>query len=232
MIRAAVAQLRNTFWSLDAQRGNPEELAVVIGLFLVLAAFSLIDPRVSIFLCALYAGALALTAPRLGWGLLLFIVPLQYLFHLEEEHFAIFIGAAMLVLAIRTCFEMARAGRPAIDGYGVVLLAFIALVAAHLNFHEAERDAKALVFLITLFFVYTIARECGCDPAGRRLARTAIFLSGATFGVASLLAMYVPIPGLIGATEQISSLRLHGVQANPNSFALFLMPAVLLVTSQ
>jgi len=227
----AVAQWRSLARSFNAGRGSPAELIAAIAVFLVFAALSLVNRDVSILLCAVYAAALALTCPRLGWGLLLFIVPFQYLFHLEHRHFAIFIALAMLVLALRPALEMTRTRRIATGPYGVILLAFIALVAAHLDFHEITRDAKALAFLITLFFVYTIARECGRDPDGRRLAQLSIFLGAAVMGVTSMLAMYVPLPELIGATEQISSLRLHGVQVNPNSFALFLMPALLLMAS-
>ena len=227
----AVVQWRSLARSFNAGRGGPAELIAAIAVFLVFAALSLVNRDVSILLCAVYATALALTRPRLGWGLLLFIVPFQYLFHLEVGHFALFIAFSMLALALRPALEMTRNRRIATGPYGVILLAFIALVAAHLDFREVTRDAKALAFLITLFFVYTIARECGRDPEGRRLAQLSIFLSAAAMGVTSMLAMYVPLPELIGATEQISSLRLHGVQANPNSFALFLMPALLLMAS-
>ncbi|MEO8441595.1 MAG: hypothetical protein ABI547_03860, partial [Betaproteobacteria bacterium] len=229
---ATITQWRaSCFDRFDERDRDCARLILAIAVFLVLAALSLVNRGASVILCTAYAAAMPVIAPRIGWGLLLFIVPFQYFLHLENEHFATFIAVSMLSLSMRSAYMMFKTGKPPAGGFGVILLLFIVLVAAHLSFVEFMHDAKALVFLITLFFVYTTARECGSDTAGRRLAQMAMVMSAGTMAVASFLALYVPIPELIGATDEVSSLRLQGVQSNPNSFALFLMPAVLLMVS-
>src|SRR5262249_17523030 len=141
VMRSTSAPWRRMLRNIQDRRGDPAELAVVIVVFVVLAALSLVNRNASVLLCTGYAVVLALTAPRLGWCLLLFVVPFQYFFHLEIDDFGRCIAVIMLALSLRTAFGMAMTRRVTMGNYGLILLAYIALVAAHLDFRDIDHDA-------------------------------------------------------------------------------------------
>lgn len=223
-LRGAVSPL------LKSREHGYAALAVAAAGFVGVAALSYLNRTLAVWALLAWSVLTIVSMPIVGWAFTMFAVVFQDVFALGADDFRRIRYALLLVLVGRLGWLVVQR-RMYRSPLLWCLLAFTALVGLHdvLSGSSAKQAVWDAGVLLSLAGVYVVSREFGRDPAGATLGAAAMVLAAFLSAALSFAFLYLPLPGLIALGRLPDSLRLFGVQDNPNSLAQLLVPALLIL---
>ena len=231
--------MQNGLAALSASRFRELTLPVrfigVMVMFCALSTLSYWNKPLTLSLVLIFSSLVVFYMPVIGWALLIFITPFQFLFAFDQTDF-IKIRACLLII-VSLQYLLSSSYKPnhervvgferSVIPYLLLLFAYVALLVTHLSQDISNKNALLNIgFTLSLIGVFLASLAYAQHKDTERLSYYAIIASITLSILFSALFTYGGFSILL-AQRELDMLRLAGVQDGPNSLGKLISVIVL-----
>lgn len=210
-------------------------LCVVMFLFILFAAFSLVDSAMALGACCALVFGVALLWPQIGLLLTVSSVPIQTIFQLPREHMQVYLACGLVAVSLRHIHlvpvYIKQPSAPIIlipAALAAMTLFWLLGMLSQLSPAALQSGVQEAVFFATLFVIAVATYRYAAKTDFRTGLVNAAALSLAITVCVDVVRTYVIGSPETSVGSALASLRLAGLHVNPNATGKYLALGVLL----